>query len=178
MAGLRSFRNVPLSEVPTNIRSGQSDAQLNIGYLDVTKAPYNCDNTGATNCTTGFQLALDHGYLYNFAVWAPKGTYLLTRLYMYQIERFGNFGGSNRKHAMQVIGDTVGGNWPTLRCAAGLGANPFILLLFSQASLRFPEARIYNCTLRGFRIDMQNNPTSTAVSFAGAQWCSLQDLDI
>lgn len=197
MAGLRKFTNEPLSAVPSAIRSGQTDAQLNIGFIDVTKPPYNCDKTGLVNCTTGFQQALDDGYAYNFSVWVPKGTYLLTRLLFYQLLNYKNAGASNMKHAMQLFGDTTGGNYPTLKAAPGLGtvagsdvtdtshAGVFISLYFNNESATTQALRddpdydrIYTSVIRGFNIDMGNNPGAAAMAWPGAQLCNVEDVNI
>ena len=177
MAGLRSYLNFPLADVPTAIRTGQTDAMLNVGFLNVMLPPYNASNTGSVNVTTAFQTALNDGYNYNFAVYVPKGSYLLNQLSIYQIADYRNFGGSNRKHAMQLIGDTTGGNAPTLIANTGLGANP-LLNVFFDGDLQFGAARIYNTLIRGFRINMQNNPTGFGIGFEAAQWCSLEDIEI
>lgn len=177
MAGLRSFINVPLANIPAAIRSGQSDGQLLAGYLDVTKPPYNANKTGAANATAAIQQALDDGYLYNLTTWVPKGTYLIGQLVLYQIDSFGAFGRSNRKHAMFLLGDVTGGTFPTLKAIPGLGAIPLINTVFRGAQ-DFAAGRVYVTVMRGFNIDMGNNPTSSGISYACAQGCSLEDINI
>jgi len=141
MAGLRRYFNIPLSSVPGAIRNGQTDAALNIGFLDVTEPPYNADNTGASDATAAFQQALDDGYAYNFSVWVPKGIYSISSLNMYQVFGYAPvfgapFGGQNRKFAMQMIGDIFGGNPPILRSNSNLGAGTFIDLTLEPQPAR------------------------------------------
>ncbi|MEM7025805.1 MAG: glycosyl hydrolase family 28-related protein, partial [Pseudomonadota bacterium] len=76
-AGMRAGENVPLSEVPSAIVSGQATDVLEAGYLDVTMPPYGADPSGSSDSSGAIQQAINDGYAYNFAVYVPQGTYLL-----------------------------------------------------------------------------------------------------
>jgi Pectate lyase superfamily protein/Calx-beta domain len=179
MAGLRHYANPLISSLPAAVRDGQGVVLLEAGFIDVTKAPYNADPTGQTDSAAAFQAAIDFGYANCFAVWVPKGAYLLSRgLELYQNFGFMGAGGSNRKFAPQLVGDTFGGDWPVLRAADGaLGSGILIHCHFDPDDSTGPT-RLYNVLLRGFQIDMGGNPQATAISFSGAQWCSLEDIHI
>ncbi|HSA83187.1 MAG TPA: glycosyl hydrolase family 28-related protein [Geminicoccaceae bacterium] len=175
-AGMRGFQNVPLSKVPPQIVAGQGGL-LEVGYLDVTRAPYHADSSGQIDASAALQAAIDDGYAYNFAVYVPKGTYLLERpIKMVQRQNYNNLGGSNRKFANQLIGDTTDGDFPVLKARDG-SLNGQILINIYFEGTNAPT-RHYNSLIRGFIIDMGNNPTSTALSLNGAQYCSIEDIVI
>jgi Pectate lyase superfamily protein len=176
-AGMRAFENVPLANVPAAISAGQDMDVLEAGYLDVTRPPYNADPSGATDASAAIQAAIYDGYQYNFAVYVPKGTYLLAQpIEMVQLYDYQGIGASNRKFANQLIGDTTGGNFPVLKAADGvLGGNVLVNIYFSGPQ---PETRHYNALIRGFVIDMGDNPDATALSLNGAQYCSIEDVVI
>ena len=50
----------------------------NHGFLDVTKAPFDIDNTGKTDVTKELQKAITYARLNYFVVYLPLGTYLKT----------------------------------------------------------------------------------------------------
>ena len=110
---MRCFDNLPVSAA---VRSGQGSTLIDAGYIDVTKAPYNADKTGASDAAPAIQQAIADGYNMSLVVYVPKGTYLIgSPLVARQIEEFGGCGGSNRKHGNIIVGDTTGGNFPVLK---------------------------------------------------------------
>jgi PKD repeat protein len=177
-AGLRAFANVPLSAVPPAIVAGQGEALLEVGYIDVTRAPYSADPTGTTDAADAFQAAIDDGRNYNFAVYVPKGTYLLSHpIQIIQEFGYGGLGGSNSKFGNQLIGDTTGGNPPVLKAQDGaMGTQVFVDMHFEGGTI--PEARFYVSMIRGFVLDMGQNPGTTALSLNGAQYTSIEDIEI
>jgi MYXO-CTERM domain-containing protein len=175
-AALRCYDNPKLSSVPASVQSGQGKL-LAAGYLDVTKAPYNADASGAKDAAGAIQQAIGDAYKYSFTVYVPKGTYLLGKpIVAKQLEGFGGCGMSNRKYINVVVGDTTGGTFPVLRAKDGAFAGKTMVTFMFDGPNGAP--RHYGSIFRGFTLDMGNNPTATALSMPGAQLCSIEDIVI
>jgi hypothetical protein len=71
-AGNNLRRNVPQGVKPT-------DPLLNTGCLDVTKAPYFADPSGAKDSTAAIQRAVNDARDYQYVCFFPGGTYLVGR---------------------------------------------------------------------------------------------------
>lgn len=177
-AALRCYENPPLASVPANIREGQG-ALLGAGYLDVTKAPYNADKSGARDAADALQQAIKDGYRFSFTVYVPKGTYLLTKpIVAEQLKDFGGCGMSNRKYINVVVGDTTGGEFPVLRAKDNAFAGKTLIAFVFTGPSGTEAPRHYGSIFRGFTIDMGNNPEATALSMPGAQLCAIEDVRI
>ena len=57
---------------------GKDEQTASYGFLDVTKPPYNVDNTGNSDVTDMLQSAIDFARLNYFVVYLPLGTYLVS----------------------------------------------------------------------------------------------------
>jgi hypothetical protein len=179
-AGMRCFDNLKVSDA---VRSGQGDKLIDAGYIDVTKAPYNADRTGTSDAAPAIQQAITDGYTQSLVVFVPKGTYLLgSPLVARQRERFQErCGASNRKHGNILIGDGTGGDFPVLKAKDGAFAGKTVLtMVFVGTDGVTPGAagRHYVSLVRGFTIDMGNNPAGNGLSLEGAQLCSIEDIII
>jgi hypothetical protein len=176
---MRCFNNLPVSAV---VRAGQGSTLVDAGYLDVTKAPYNADKTGAADAAAAIQQAIADGYNMSLVVYVPKGTYRIgAPLIMRQVEGFGGCGASNRKHGNLLVGDTTGGTFPVLKAVDGAFAGKMLLsAIFVLADGVTPgePSRHYVSLVRGFTIDMGNNPTGVALSMPGAQLTTIEDVAI
>ena len=177
--GLRAKDNVATSQYPADLRI-DNQPLLDLGYIDVTKPPYNADPTGQRDSRMAIQRAADDAYANNLVTFVPKGTYLLSgAIRSIQTTMNQAQGKSQRKFARTLIGDNSGGTAPVLKLmdqAADLPEKVF--LYFAYEGANFPAARHYASILRGFTIDMGDNPNATAVSMSAAQWSTIQDLEI
>ena len=172
------------ADIPSSLRSAQGEETLSLGYLDVTKPPYNADNTGAADVTQALQEAIHDAYRYNLVTWFPKGTYLVSdQLSMIQ-QPNGlpglKTGKSQRKYANILQGDSTDGHFPTIRLADNSQVRDNTLLVFKFIAKDGTEQsnRHYNAALRGLAIDLGNNPDVSAVRFHGAQYCVIEDVKI
>ncbi|MEO0460010.1 MAG: hypothetical protein AAF219_04135 [Myxococcota bacterium] len=188
-AGLRSNEN---RSIGSDIAKLQAGTLFDDGYLDVTKGPYNADPSCSQNSDAAFEKALEHSHDFNYTVYVPKGSYCFTRsIEMLQIPDFKG-GKSNRKHFPMMVGDDANGSWPTLRLRDGTALgnlrgntrakdpdghvdNAFIYAEFDGAPYGPSH---YMTTLRGFNIDLGDNPEAAGISFSGAQGVSLEDIHI
>ena len=177
--GLRADDNVPTSDYPSKLKNA-SQPLLDLGYIDVTKPPYNADPTGQVDSRAAIQRAANVAYANNLVTFVPKGTYLLSgAIRSIQTKMDQAKGTSQRKFARTLIGDNSGGTAPVLKLidnATDLPENVFLYFAYEGADA--PDSRHYASILRGFTIDMGNNPRATAVSMNAAQWSSIQDLKI
>jgi len=172
------------ADIPSSLSSTQDEALLSLGYLDVTKPPYNADNSGAKDVTQALQEAIHDAYRHNLVTWFPKGTYLISdQLTMIQ-QPNGlpglKTGKSQRKYANILQGDSTDGHFPTLRLADNSQVRDNTLLVFKFIDKDGTEQsnRHYNAALRGLAIDLGSNPDVTAVRFNGAQYCVIEDVKI
>ena len=184
--GLRADDNVSPSQYPPYLTLSNQPL-LELGYIDVSRPPYNADPTGTSDSRAAIQQAADDAYANNLVTFVPKGTYLLSgaiRSIQTKVEGTGTeitpTGTlSQRKFARTLVGDNSGGTAPVLRLtdnATDLPENVF--LYFAYEGARYPTSRHYASLLRGFTIDMGNNPNASAVSMSAAQHSTIQDLNI
>ena len=64
------------AELPSGVNS--ADRLLELGLLDVTKAPYRADPTGTADCTKAIQQAVNDARDRGLVCFFPGGTYLLS----------------------------------------------------------------------------------------------------
>lgn len=185
-AKMRIYNNVPLSDLPAAIRDSTTQPYLTEGFLDVRGAPYSASGDGITDDTAAIQAAIQDAYKYNFVVYFPRGTYLLSqqlRLIQGKIPPYPYL--SQRKFAHIMVGEkSTGEDAPVLKLKDGtVLPGPLVYYAYERtdsktgATLTEPE-RHYNAVFRGINIDMGNNPTQTALSMAGAQYCVIEDVKI
>lgn len=184
--GLRADDNVPPSAYPAYLTLSNQPL-LELGYVDVTRPPYNADPTGRVDSRSAIQQAADDAYANNLVTFVPKGTYLLSgaiRSIQTKVEGTGteikpDGTLSQRKFARTLVGDNSGGTAPVLKLkdnASDLPENVF--LYFAYEGTRYASARHYASLLRGFTIDMGNNPNASAVSMSAAQHSTIQDIEV
>ena len=178
-AGMRCFDNLPVSP---EVQAGQGSKLIEAGYLDVTKPPYNADQAGTADAAPAIQRAIADGYNMSLVVYVPKGTYLIgSPLVQRQIEGFSRCGGSNRKHGNLLVGDTTGGTFPVLKAVDGAFAGKTLYtaqFVLADGVTPGDPGRHYVSLIRGFTIDMGDNPTGDAMSLPGAQLTTIEDIVI
>ena len=77
-AGMPFKMNVAPVNFPERLKNNQGQP-LGKGFLDVTKPPYNAKVDGVTDDTGAIQKAMDDGFEFNFVVFLPQRTYLVSR---------------------------------------------------------------------------------------------------
>ena len=175
--GLRFDDNVSPSDYPPDLQI-TTQPLLDLGFIDVTKPPYNADPTGMVDSRAAIQRAADDAYANNLVTFVPKGTYLLSGA-IRSIQTQEGESLSQRKFARTLVGDNSGGTAPVLKLMDNSTELPEqVFLYFAYEGANFPSARHYASLLRGFTIDMGNNPTASAVSMRAAQWSTIQDIEI
>ncbi|MGI9502390.1 MAG: glycosyl hydrolase family 28-related protein, partial [Geminicoccaceae bacterium] len=142
------------ADIPSSLQSAQGEEMLSLGYLDVTKPPYNADNSGRSDVTQALQEAIHDAYRYNLVTWFPKGTYLVSdQLSMIQ-QPNGlpglKTGRSQRKYANILQGDSTDGHFPTIKLADDSQVRDDTLLVFKFIDKDGTEKsnRHYNAALR------------------------------
>ena len=98
-----------------------------------------------------------------------------------QIEGFSRCGGSNRKHGNLLVGDTTGGTFPVLKAVDGAFAGKTLYtaqFVLADGVTPGDPGRHYVSLIRGFTIDMGDNPTGDAMSLPGAQLTTIEDIVI
>ena len=181
---------------PTNFR---------LGYLDVTKAPYNAVKDGSKDTALALQSAINDAFRSNLVVYLPKGTYLVNKsLKLFQTKDARGMG--QRKFAHVLMGQV--GHTPEERPLLKLGADisgPFIHFAYvykesgpknesvevddkgelsvqgqkvSFTDLTEDASRHYNAHFRNINIDLGNHPSATGLHMNGAQYCVVENVRI
>ena len=189
-ATMRYEDNVPVAEFPERLKANLSSHPWQDGYLDITKAPYNAKGDGVTDCTTAIQQAIDDAYASNLIVYFPTGTFLVSKqlvLNQYPANWFHKERGikfdSQRKFGNLLVGATNGAKRPVIKLKDNSGVKDDVLLLYryydpTEQDKEDVRAKHYLATLRGIDIDMGYNPTASGVSMDGAQYCTIQDVQV
>lgn len=149
------------------------------GFLDVTKAPFSADSTGARDCTAALREAIDFGRYHKLAVYFPAGTYLVSDTLVclggWKDERAQKWLPYTDMWPCVLVGDRRSGKHPMIRLAPHSRAfqdrkNPKPVLLFGSGSTGFHQL------LYGLDIEIgEGNPGAAAVSFDCAEGSTIQD---
>lgn len=176
-ASMRIYENVAIS--PELLAVDQP--RVNEGFLDVTRPPYGADPTGVLDASEAIERAIDDGWSNNLVVYFPKGTYLVSRAFHLEQKRVG-WSLGQRKFAHILVGDSSGGTYPVIRLVDGATFEDAKLFNFEYTGTHegytLRTTRHYNAGFRGLKIDMGANPTKTALSMDGAQFCHIEDVAI
>jgi hypothetical protein len=146
---------VVTSVAPFSITDAEIEA---LGYVVVTRAPYNADPTGTSDSTSALQLAIDDAFADAKPVWIPSGTYLVTntlRCYMWGDQT--NGGNPHIEFGHQIFGATprpvikVHPTNPTAGTRFGDANNPRPVVGFacwrpSTGSLTIPDGTFVTST--------------------------------
>lgn len=190
-ATMRYYDNVKPEEFPERLQQYLSNHPWEDGFLDVTKQPYNAKGDGVTDDSDAIQKAIDDAYASNLIVYFPEGKYLVSKqlvLNQYPANWFDKDKNikfnSQRKFGNLLIGSTKGTTRPKIVLKDNSNVSDNILLLYRYIDPNAKEidvndrAKHYIATLRGIDIDMGYNPKVSAVSMDGAQYCTIQDINI
>jgi hypothetical protein len=170
----------------------------NKGFLDITKSPYNVGPNDGIDDTANIQNAIYDALNANLVCFFPSGTYNVSD----QLRCIRQNSKDSRKFGVQLQGSTKGSK-PVIRLAdnsvfttPNLSFNDKTLLFFDSILPKIDAAykpilnpdgsfiyesddtRHYGSQLRGFKIEMGNNPSKNAVSMSGAQYSTIEDIDI
>lgn len=190
-ATMRYYDNVKSSEFPERLRKNLSNQPWEDGFLDITKQPYNARGDGVTDDTEAIQKAIDDAYASNLIVYFSEGTYLVSKQlvlnqypsYWFQKDKGVKFD-SQRKFGNILVGSTKDENRPKIVLKDNSNVVGDILLLYRYYDPTAKEqdvndrAKHYIATLRGIDVDMGNNPKVSAISMDGAQYCTIQDVNV
>ena len=172
--GMEVQKNVDPSLFPKLLLQNAKYQPLDKGFVDVTKPPYNAVGDGVTDDTDAIQLALNDAYNCNLVAYFPADkTFLVSK----QLKCVSTKTGS-RKFAYQLIGSSKG-KTPIIKLKDGSTIDKNIFILFElQTNAKPNPPSLYGSTFRGINVDMGNNPTVSAISMAGAQYCVIEDAKI
>jgi hypothetical protein len=180
------YINKTPSEFPTRLQNNLSSQPDWVkGFLDVTKAPYSAAGDGVNDDTEEIQKAIDDAYESNLIVFFPSGTYLVSgqlRMISGPVTATNDEGHtititSPRKYGHLLVGSTTGPR-PVIKLKDNSFGNATLLLFqYLEGATEHPP-RMYLATIRGINIDMGSNPDSTALSMNGAQYSSIEDINI
>ena len=180
---MRIYSNVPIASFPQPMRNAASGHFFNEGYLNVKSAPYNAKGDGVSDDSAAFLAAIQDAYANNLVVYVPSGTFLISKQLRLVQTPQGGFPGQ-RKFAHIIVGQKSANGRPILKLKDGSSLpGPFIEFVHENTdsttgkAVAAPESH-YNATFKGLSIDMGNNPTQTALSMAGAQYCVIEDVNI
>lgn len=179
---MRVFQNVPLENLPGDLAAHAAKHPLEKGFIDVTQEPYSLDATGKGDNADALSRAIQDAYWNNLALWFPSGTYRFSReIVCEQVDTpVKGAGVSLWKFAHLMVGDPR--NRPTLKLDDGAlkGGGVFVRFFFNFRAQgnKSDASRHYMSTLRGFILDMGENPGADALSMDGAQHCVIEDVDI
>ena len=174
-------------------------AAVRAGFVDVTKAPFNADPTGATDATAALQAALDFGRAHYLVTFLPGGTYVVSQtLRMIQAEKtFMTTGGGapNCNNMVEIFGQTpkpmphCGRTQPyVLQGSTANSSSRAILLVKKATGLKGYVVQIHNPVNDNINMNQvmasvdvtieAGNPNAMGVYARGAQGVSVQDVTI
>ena len=188
-AGMEVDKNVVITNNPTrfaNLIPYKDIQPLAKGYIDVTKGPYFAAGDGVTDDTQKIQNAINDARDGNFVVFFPGDKVYLVSNQLNCI-RTADDANASRKFGIQMMGSTKGKK-PVIKLKDGSTVTGKIVVFYDAvfttttggvitASVS-DDSRHYVSHYRGIDIDMGNNSTVSALSMSGAQYCSIEDVNI
>lgn len=192
----------PTAILPEGVDAG--DRMVQLGVLDVTKAPYRADPTGAIDATNAIQRAADDARDYGLVCFLPEGTYLISDTISCQIKmtRLATpkhiEGGSQHYWPIQrpiVLMGSTKGRRPVLKLsdkAQGFDdpARPKVMIyIWAQTYFDAPgkdepvwgkeQPNIsFNHFFKGIDIDIRGHAGAIGIRHSGSQGSTLQDVKI
>jgi len=176
--------------IPKRLKEHADVQPLKDGFINVTKPPYNAKGDGITDDTEAIQKALDDSYLCRMIVYLPSGTYLVSD----QLRCFRGWNdmwnytapGRNtsdydfgRLSGYQIMGSSSGKR-SVIKLKDHSRVKENLLLTFKQygMSLKLMHCCLYSALVRNIDFDMGNNPDVSAIYLPGAQFCTIEDVNI
>ena len=194
--------HVVAGEFPIGVNT--SDPLLQIGCLDVTKAPYQADPTGAADSTQAIQRAINDARDHRLVCYFPEGTYLIfdtisCEQQVHKLERPRHTDRHTQHywdipHRIVMIGSTKGKR-PTLKLSEGAEAfddpeKPKIAVwIWAQTRDDAPGKEepewgkeqpniSFNHIFKGIDIDISGHSGAIGIRHSGSQGSTLQDCTI
>ncbi|MCX7015433.1 MAG: glycosyl hydrolase family 28-related protein, partial [Candidatus Sumerlaeota bacterium] len=182
-----------------------ADPQVQAGCLNVTKAPYNADPTGARDSTEAIQRAVDDAREFQYVCFFPSGTYLISDTIsceqkVYKLDKPRKTEGKtqtywgDRDRPCILMGSTQGKR-PLIRLAPDISNfdNPEkpkpAIWIWAQTRNNAPgkdepvwgkeQANIsFNQIFRGIDIDVSGHAGAIGIRHTGSQGSTLEDVTI
>lgn len=177
------------------------DALGQMGFLDVTRAPYQADPTGKTDSTKAIQQAVNDARDHQLVCFFPSGTYLISAMISCEQKanqvpdaKSGKEYRSDRWHPCILAGSTKGTR-PVIRLAPGAKgfgdpAKPKAAIWIWAQTGRIAEGASeptwgkeqpnisFNNIFRGIDIDIRDNAGACGIKHTGSQGSSLEEVTI
>ena len=190
------------AELPSDVNS--ADRLLQLGLLDVTKAPYRADPTGNADCNKAIQQAVNDARDRGLVCFFPGGTYLLSdtiscEQVVRKLDRPKHVDGGTQHywpvHRPMVLLGSTKGKRPVLKLAANAKgfdepARPKNLIwIWAQTWFDAPgkeepvcgkeQANIsFNHIFRGIDIDVRGHAGAMGIRHSGSQGSWMQDVTV
>jgi hypothetical protein len=178
VAGMEVDFNVIITSNPTRFAAliPFKDIQpLSKGYIDVTKGPYFAKGDSITDDTQAINNAINDARDGNFAVFFPGDKVFFVSNQLKCVRTNNN---PSRKYGIQMFGSTKGKK-PVIKLKDGSTVTGNTLIYYHAVFNGAADAsRHYMSHYRGIDINMGNNPAVNALSMEGAQYCSIEDVNI
>ncbi len=189
----KSFAPPPAS-MPLN-------AMGQMGFLDVTQAPYQADPTGKIDCTKAIQQAVNDARDHQLVCFFPSGTYLISAMISCEQKANkvpnaskDNEYRSDRWHPCILMGSTKGAR-PVIRLAPGAQGfgdytkpKPAIWIWAQTGRIAKGQSEpkwgqeqpniSFNNIFRGIDIDIRGNAGACGIRHTGSQGSSLEEVTI
>lgn len=178
--------NISLTSLFILLAAGFSFAGLDLrdmGYVDVTEAPYGCDNTGNTDVSDKLQEAINYARDNDLAVFLPAGDYLVSKTIECHAET------KQSGHPIVLVGSTKD---PAQRARIVLAPNsdgfgsassPKVVVwwLATEGGFGYREEGANTFNLLHLSVDIkvgQGNPGAVALRMQGAEGTGIHDVNI
>ncbi len=177
------------------------DALGELGFLDVTQAPYQADPTGKTDCTKAIQQAVNDARDHQMVCFFPSGTYLISAMISCEQKVYKVPGANSNKEYRSdrwrpcILMGSTKGTRPVIRLAPGSPgfgdpAKPKSAIWVwaqtrdiakgaSEPKWGKEQPNIsFNNVFRGIDIDIRGNAGACGIKHTGSQGSTLEEVTI